>query len=87
METTPMIDLRIIDELTRKLSDALPPGLSQAKQDFEQQIKTILSRGLERMEVVSREEFEAQRTVLARTEKKLEQLEQQLNQMQNPEPE
>ena len=70
-----MIDLRTIDELSRKLSDALPPGVSQMRQDIEDQFKAILSRSLQRLDVVSREEFEAQRAVLARLEEKLAQLE------------
>jgi BMFP domain-containing protein YqiC len=78
MESHNMIDLRTIDELTRKLSAALPPGFSQARQGIEDQFKTILSRGLERMDVVSREEFDAQRAVLERIEEKLAALEQQL---------
>ena len=30
-----MIDLRTIDELTRKLADAMPPGLVQKKEEVE----------------------------------------------------
>jgi BMFP domain-containing protein YqiC len=73
-----MIDLRLIDELTRKLGESLPPGLSQAKEQAETQFRAVLTRAFERMNLVSREEFDAQRAVLARTREKLEALEKQL---------
>ncbi len=73
-----MIDLRTIDDLTRKLSAALPPGLGELSRDLEDQFKAILSRGLERLEVVTREEFDAQKAILAGAENKLKALEQQL---------
>ena len=73
-----MIDLRSIDELTRKLSDSLPPGLSEAKKEAEASFKAILSGAFEKMKLVTREEFDAQCAVLARTREKLEALEKRL---------
>ena len=70
-----MIDLRIIDELTRKLGESLPSGVSQAKEEAESQFKAVLTSAFERINLVSREEFDAQKAVLARTREKLEVLE------------
>lgn len=78
-----MIDLRVIDELTRKLGESLPPGLSQAKEQAETQFHAVLTRAFERMNLVSREEFDAQRAVLARTREKLEALETLVRGLQN----
>jgi BMFP domain-containing protein YqiC len=78
-----MIDMKTIDELTRKLGDALPPGVSQAREEVDQQIRSVLMRAFERMNLVSREEFDAQRAVLAKTRQKLEALEQRLQQMRS----
>lgn len=77
-----MIDLRIIDDLTRKLSDSLPPSLSRAREDLETQFRTVLTTAFERMNLVSREEYEAQVAVLARTRQKLEALERRLDELQ-----
>jgi BMFP domain-containing protein YqiC len=74
-----MIDLRIIDDLTRKLADSLPPGLSEAKKEAEAGFQTILSGAFEKMKLVTREEFDAQCAVLARTREKLEALEKRLD--------
>ncbi|MCK5436579.1 MAG: accessory factor UbiK family protein, partial [Desulfobulbaceae bacterium] len=55
-----MIDLRIIDDLTRKLAESLPPGLSEAKKEAEESFQTILRGAFEKMKLVTREEFDAQ---------------------------
>jgi BMFP domain-containing protein YqiC len=73
-----MIDLRMIDELTRRLGDTLPPGLAQAKDDMESQFRTILASAFERMNLVSREEYDAQCALLDETRARLEQLEARL---------
>ena len=79
-----MIDLRIIDDLTRKLSDSLPPGLSEAKKEAEAGFQSILSGAFEKMKLVTREEFDAQCAVLARTREKLEALEKLLESSDSP---
>ena len=55
-----MIDLRTIDEMTRKLADSLPPGLTQKKAELEAQFRTVLTGAFERMNLVGREEFDRQ---------------------------
>lgn len=73
-----MIDLRTIDELTRKLADALPPGLVQKKEELESQFRTVLTGAFERMNLVSREEFDAKCELLEETRERLESLESRL---------
>ena len=77
-----MIDLRMIDELTQKLGESLPPGLSQAKDEAENRFRTVLTGAFERMNLVTREEYDTQCAVLARTREKLDSLEQRLDQIQ-----
>ena len=78
-----MIDLRIIDELTLKLGESLPPGLAQAKKEAEAQFHAVLTAAFERMNLVTRAEYDAQCAVLARTREKLEILEKRLDQFQS----
>ena len=47
-----MIDLRTIDELTRKLGEALPPGVIQAKDELENQFRTRLEALEKRLDEV-----------------------------------
>ncbi len=80
-------DFQFVDELTRKLSGAIPDGLKQAGEDVEAQIKDILQSGLARLDVVTLEEFEAQTAVLARTREKLEKLERRIARLEGVEEE
>lgn len=73
-----MIDLKNLDDLARKLSDLVPPGLKDARADLEQNFKATLQAGLGRLELVTREEFDVQRAVLLRTREKLDALERAL---------
>jgi len=74
-----MLDLRTIDELTRKLGESLPPGVAQAKDDLERRFRAVLTGAFERMSLVTREEFDEQCKVLEETRAKLAMLEQKLD--------
>jgi BMFP domain-containing protein YqiC len=76
-----MLDMKSLDELTRRLSAALPPGLREIREDTEARFRAVLQSGLEKMDLVTREEFEVQMAVLARTREKLADLEAQLQQL------
>jgi len=67
-----------LDELARQLAESVPHNLKVLGQDLERNFKTLLQSGIERMELVSREEFDLQRAVLERTRAKLEQMEARL---------
>ena len=78
-----MLDLRFIDELSRKLGDSLPPGVTQAKEELENQFRTVLTGAFEKMNLVGREEYEAQVALLEEARAKLEALEERLNKLAN----
>ena len=67
-----------MDDLARQLVESLPQNLRTLGQDLERNFKALLHTGLERMELVTREEFDLQRAVLERTRTKLEQMEARL---------
>ena len=76
-----MLDMKSLDELTRKLSAALPPGFRELREDTEARFRAVLQAGLEKMELVTREEFDVQTAVLARTREKLAGLEAQIEEL------
>jgi BMFP domain-containing protein YqiC len=80
-----MIDLGKIDEIVTKLSDSLPPGAARLQEDLEQQFRSILQKAFAKMELVTREEFDAQLATLERMRVKLESLERQLEQLETGE--
>jgi BMFP domain-containing protein YqiC len=67
-----------IDQLAEKIESLLPPGIRQVKQDFDEKLRQVLQQQLSKMDFVSREEFDIQRKVLARTRAKLDELEKRL---------
>lgn len=70
-----MIDLKHIDELARRLSDLVPPGLRESGEELQQTFKGALQSGLSKLDLITREEFDVQRAVLLRTREKLDELE------------
>ena len=69
-----MIDLNHIDDLARRLSGLVPPGLRESREEIQENFKAVLQSGLSKLDLVTREEFDVQRAVLLRTREKLEQL-------------
>jgi BMFP domain-containing protein YqiC len=69
-----MIDLTQIDELARRLSGLVPPGVRESREELQQNFKAVLQSGLAKLDLVTREEFDVQRAVLMRTREKLEEL-------------
>jgi BMFP domain-containing protein YqiC len=71
-----------LDELARQLAESVPENLKVLGQDLERNFKALLQSGLERMELVTREEFDLQRAVLERTRAKLEAMEARLAELE-----
>lgn len=70
-----MIDVQGIDRLAQRLAALVPPGLNAAREDLQANFRDVLRVGLQRLDVVTREEFDAQRAVLSRTRELVVQLE------------
>lgn len=69
-----MIDLSQIDDLARRLSGLVPPALREGREEMQDNFKAALQAGLARLDLVTREEFDVQRAVLARTRTQLDEL-------------
>lgn len=67
-----------IEDLARKLAAAVPEGLRSMREDLESSFRSVLQSGLGKLDLVTREEFEVQEAVLARTREKLDALEKRL---------
>ncbi|MBF8292952.1 MAG: hypothetical protein HW392_1779 [Steroidobacteraceae bacterium] len=68
-------DPKSLDDLARRLADAVPPGLTALKNDLEQNFKAVLQSGLTKLDLVTRQEFDIQSGVLRRSRERLEELE------------
>jgi ubiquinone biosynthesis accessory factor UbiK len=79
-----MFDHKAIDDLADRIANAIPPGLHNFKDDMEKNIHALLQSGLSKLDLVSREEFEVQKAVLAKTRARLEELEQRVAELEKP---
>ena len=70
-----MIDPKTLDGLVARIAEGLPAGLGQVQKDLRKNLHASVSAALARMDLVSREEFDVQSAVLARTREKLTALE------------
>ncbi len=67
-----------IEEISQRIEQAMPESLRESKQEFDKAVRQAVSNGFSRMDLVTREEFDVQTQVLARTRAKLEALEQRI---------
>ncbi len=77
-----MIDSKILDDLAQQLAKTVPTGLQVLQEDLKQNLRAGLEAGLSHLDLVTREEFDVQVAVLARTREKLEALERQVAEME-----
>ena len=74
-----MIDAKKIEQIAEQISGSLPPGIKNLVDGLEDKVKTTLQAKLTQLDLVSREEFDVQTQVLARTRAKLDELEEEVN--------
>jgi BMFP domain-containing protein YqiC len=70
-----MFEPQQLNDLAKRIAEAVPQDLIAIKGDLENNVKAILQASLGRMNLVTREEFEIQRKVLLKTREQLEILE------------
>ena len=70
-----MLDPKLFDDLSKRVADSMPRGFQALQDDLQRNLKAALEATLGKMNLVTREEFDTQQAVLARTREKLEALE------------
>ena len=71
-----------IDNLAKKLAESVPEGLRSMGAELESNFRAILRASLAKLDLVTRDEFEVQEAVLARTRERLEALEARLKELE-----
>lgn len=77
-----MIQLRKIEQAAERIVALLPGDADLLREDLKQALKPLIESVLSRMDLVTREEFEAQSLVLLRTREKLETLAEKLTELE-----
>jgi BMFP domain-containing protein YqiC len=71
-----------LDELARRLADSVPESLRSFGRDLEGNFKAVLQAQLSKLDLVSRQEFDVQAALLARTQEKLAALDKRLQELE-----
>ena len=75
-----MAQNRLLDEMDRRLREILARSPAA---DLEKNLRVLMQSALGRLDLVTREEYDVQREVLARTRARLEELEAKLAELEN----
>jgi BMFP domain-containing protein YqiC len=77
-----MISMSAIDEVARRLAELVPADARAARDDLVANFRDALRSGLRRLDLVTREEFDAQRGVLLRARETIEALEARVTELE-----
>ena len=78
-----MLNPQKLDEFAKRLGDLLPESASQMQSEIEKNMKAGLQGVVQKMDLVTREEYEVQREILTRTREKLDKMEQRLAELES----
>ena len=71
-----------LDDLARRLADSVPESLRAFGRDMENNFKAVLQAQLSKLDLVTRQDFDVQSAILARTQSKLAALEARLKEIE-----
>ncbi len=74
-----MSTLQFIDDITRRLGEALPPGAERIREEIEERLRAVLQRTLADADFVTREEFDAVRAMAQKAREENEALKARLD--------
>ncbi len=77
-----MLDPKKINEIISTVISSLPPGLKNLPKDAQENLHATLQSAFTKLDLVTRDEFDAQSAVLQRTRAKLEALEQKIKELE-----
>ena len=78
-----MIDAKTLDSMVNKISSLLPADLAVLKKDVEDNIRATLQGVFQKLDLVTREEFDVQAELLARMQTRLQELEQRVKSLES----
>ena len=74
---------KTINEIVRKISAALPEDLKTAKEGLEKNVRAAVEGAFQRLDLVTREEFDVQVMLLSKTQQRVKELEQRINELED----
>ena len=77
-----IFDAKVLDDIAKKFGDALPPGVKNLRQELEKNLKAALQASFAKLNLVTREEFDLQTQLLAKSREQLTKLEKRLAELE-----
>ncbi len=78
-----MFDPKKIEQIAKQIHESMPQSVKDLGSDVEQKVRQVIQGQLNKLDVVSREEFDVQTQVLLRTREKLTQMEEKLAEIES----
>ncbi|MBT8141874.1 MAG: accessory factor UbiK family protein [Gammaproteobacteria bacterium] len=73
------MDPKFIDELSQRFYKNLPDNLKHLGEDLKRHFSNVLEKGLDKVDLVSRDEFEVQKLILEKCRKRIDELKAQIS--------
>jgi BMFP domain-containing protein YqiC len=77
-----MPDAKLFDDIARRLSNAVPDSARSVQDDVEKNLRAGVQSVLAKLDLVTREEFDVQCKLLARSRARIEMLEKQVAELE-----
>lgn len=78
-----MFDPKKLEQIAKQIHDSMPTSVKELGADVDQKVRQVIQGQLNKLDVVSREEFDVQTQVLMRTREKLTAMEQKLTELED----
>ena len=75
-------DTQALDEIVRKVSAAIPDDLKSAKQGLEKNVRAATEGVFQRLDLVTRDEFDVQAKMLSKSQQRIKELEQRIQELE-----
>ncbi|MDX1351851.1 MAG: accessory factor UbiK family protein [Thiomicrorhabdus sp.] len=77
-----MLNPTQLESMAKKMAEILPEGFGEMPEAVQSQVKSVLISAFDKMDLVTREEFDIQAAVLSKTRAKLERLEKLVSELE-----
>ncbi|CAG0911311.1 unnamed protein product [Cyprideis torosa] len=77
-----MIDPKLLDEMVQRLSGLMPQSVERFQEDIEKNLKAGMQGVMQKMDLVTREEYEVQTALLERSRARLADLEKRIAELE-----
>ncbi len=78
-----MIETKLLDDLTRRIAANLPRGFAAFQKEIEKNLRAGLEAVFQRLDLVTREEYDLQVALLERSRERLTTLEARIAELEN----